>query len=218
MSTKVEASSEFGTLIRKTRTEQGISQGRMAERLGITQAYLAQLEMGKRLISHPEKLKRIADALGLKLDLILRAVETSRKRMVADALNTSSAEPAEPMRGFALDRKRLEERRKTTAEWQSFIKMMDNPRLNEHEAALLWKRYWRALNNDRVVNLVSLPVGWFPEVSRLLMNVLFFIMPLEAPKPANVEAAIDHFLPQTSLPDGAKEGLRDAFLKSISFK
>ena len=55
----------FGKKLRKIRKEKGISQGKLAEKLGYrTNSYIADIEKGK-FISSEEKLKKIARALGI---------------------------------------------------------------------------------------------------------------------------------------------------------
>ena len=60
----------FGKKLRKLRKEKGISQGRLAEKLGYrTNSYIADIEKGK-FIPSEERLKKIAKALGISFPQI----------------------------------------------------------------------------------------------------------------------------------------------------
>jgi len=60
----------FGESLRKIRKEKGISQQKLAEKLGYkTNSYIAEVERGK-FIPKEEKLKKIAKALGISFSRI----------------------------------------------------------------------------------------------------------------------------------------------------
>lgn len=65
----------IGAKIKGIRTDRGFSQYRFAEELGISAAYLSQLEMGVRKPSRA-LVQRIADLYGVSLDFLLRDVRT----------------------------------------------------------------------------------------------------------------------------------------------
>lgn len=55
----------FGTNLKKYRTQQMLSQEKLAEKCGLHRTYISDIERFKRSISL-ENIQRIADALGLK--------------------------------------------------------------------------------------------------------------------------------------------------------
>ena len=59
-----------GATIRAIRKALGIPQVSLAARVGITKAYLCQIERGSREQPSPDVLHRIADELGVPLDAI----------------------------------------------------------------------------------------------------------------------------------------------------
>jgi len=60
----------FGKRLKKIRKEKGISQGKLAEKLGYrTNSYIADVEKGK-FIPSEERLKKIAKALGISFSRI----------------------------------------------------------------------------------------------------------------------------------------------------
>jgi transcriptional regulator with XRE-family HTH domain len=59
---------QFGDTIRKIRQEEGLSQGDLAERLGITRSAISKLEHGTRRITL-DRFSRVLDELGYKADL-----------------------------------------------------------------------------------------------------------------------------------------------------
>jgi len=72
---------DLGAKIKGIRTDRGFSQYRFAEELGISPAYLSQLEIGVRKPSRA-LVQRIADLYGVSLDFLLRDVHTSTVRGV----------------------------------------------------------------------------------------------------------------------------------------
>jgi transcriptional regulator with XRE-family HTH domain len=55
----------LGTRLKRLREERGWSQAQLAERVGLTQAYIALLETGKRKRPSRPAIKVLADALGV---------------------------------------------------------------------------------------------------------------------------------------------------------
>jgi transcriptional regulator with XRE-family HTH domain len=68
---------ELGQMVRELREERGLSQRELAERMGTTQSVVGRLEAGG---STPTitTLERIADALGLRLELRFRPPDPTR--------------------------------------------------------------------------------------------------------------------------------------------
>ena len=68
----------FGKKLRKIRKEKGISQGKLAQKLGYrTNSYIADVEKGK-FIPSEEKLKRIAKALDIPFSQIKELLMESK--------------------------------------------------------------------------------------------------------------------------------------------
>jgi predicted ATPase/transcriptional regulator with XRE-family HTH domain len=55
----------FGELLRELRASAGLSQEELAERAGLSQRGISDLERGKRRVPHPATVRRLAGALGL---------------------------------------------------------------------------------------------------------------------------------------------------------
>lgn len=75
--------------IAELREKRGIKQGELAERVGISRAFLSQLEHGLRHLK-PDLQKKIADALGVNpLDIIdFDGPETDEINMIVDAFSS----------------------------------------------------------------------------------------------------------------------------------
>jgi transcriptional regulator with XRE-family HTH domain len=58
-------------VLRRVREEQGLTQRDLARKAGITQGYVAQLEMGIRKNPSIETLRRLAKALGVPVTRLL---------------------------------------------------------------------------------------------------------------------------------------------------
>lgn len=78
-------------LLRKSRKEKGLSQAALARRLGIAQNTYSQYETGERH-PYPEFLPKLADALGLTLDELLRDHPEGAKEITEGATPTTSNE------------------------------------------------------------------------------------------------------------------------------
>ncbi len=61
----------LSTVIRKLREERGLSQKALAERAGVTDAYITMIEKGKRKNPSLAILKRLARALGVPVGELL---------------------------------------------------------------------------------------------------------------------------------------------------
>ena len=62
---------QLGQAIKRLRTKQGLTQTQLAERAGVSQPYLSQLEAGAK--EHPDVqiVQKLAKALGVKIDDLL---------------------------------------------------------------------------------------------------------------------------------------------------
>jgi transcriptional regulator with XRE-family HTH domain len=61
----------LGAVVRRLRRREGLTQVRLAQRAGIDQGYLSQLESGKRANPSAVIVKRLARALGLRVTELL---------------------------------------------------------------------------------------------------------------------------------------------------
>jgi transcriptional regulator with XRE-family HTH domain len=59
------------TVLRKLREERGLSQAQLAAKANVTDAYVAQLETGKKTNPSLDVLKRLARALGVPVTELL---------------------------------------------------------------------------------------------------------------------------------------------------
>ena len=66
-------------ILRRFRYESGMTQEQLSERVGISASYLGMMEVGRRW-PNIDMLFRIADALAVPPDSIIRAVDEERKR------------------------------------------------------------------------------------------------------------------------------------------
>ncbi len=62
---------QLKTVLRKLRTERGMSMADLAKKADVTDAYIAQLETGKRENPSLDILKRLARALGVPVTELL---------------------------------------------------------------------------------------------------------------------------------------------------
>ncbi len=63
----------FGFYLRRLRQEKGLSLKRVEAASGVSNAYISQLERGRRTAPHPEILKGLARAYGVPVETLLRA-------------------------------------------------------------------------------------------------------------------------------------------------
>lgn len=64
--------SSIGNVLKLIRAHRAISQGEMAERLGVTQNFLSQVEHGKKVVS-VTKINEFAQELGISKEILLIA-------------------------------------------------------------------------------------------------------------------------------------------------
>ena len=64
--------SSIGNILKLIRAHRAITQGEMAERLGITQNFLSQVEHGKKTVS-ATKVDEFAQKLGISKEILLSA-------------------------------------------------------------------------------------------------------------------------------------------------
>lgn len=64
---------EFGEYLRSLRREKGLSIQKLSERSGISNAYISQVETGKRGVPSPEVLDKLAAGLEVSYESLMRA-------------------------------------------------------------------------------------------------------------------------------------------------
>lgn len=62
---------DLGERVKRARQERGLSQSDLAERLGLSDAYISKIEMGKNAMT-VTVLAKLSDALGVSTDWLLR--------------------------------------------------------------------------------------------------------------------------------------------------
>ena len=206
---------DFSTLIRRARTEKGLTQVQLAKILDFSQPYLNLLENGKAVVKHQKKLIQIADALGIEFEKLKEAADKAR----IEGKLRSMDEDSEPTEG---NRKELHFRSrefesKMRHSWESFLQLMANPSISAHEAAFLWSSFGQAMNNEAMISELSRSPSIFPEISKVIINILFSIQKIKSPSHDDVKRALDHFLPQMNLPSFQQRRLHNAILKSFSY-
>lgn len=79
----------FGRTIRKYRIDHGLLLKNMADRLGVSSAYLSALEYGTKPVtkSFEDRLLRNFDFSGLEKEELLKAIDLSRTEVTFDVAN-----------------------------------------------------------------------------------------------------------------------------------
>jgi transcriptional regulator with XRE-family HTH domain len=72
---------KFGETLRKIRTEKGMNQQDLADKMGLTQAAVSQFEKGQR-VPTPAKVKQFANILGVSSDDFFPDPEHERKSLM----------------------------------------------------------------------------------------------------------------------------------------
>ena len=80
---------DVGYLIKKARTEKGMTQEELAEKVGVKKSAVAKWENGRVSEIKRTNLKNLADALGLDPNLLLGDAEDSKKPVIEDGLTDS---------------------------------------------------------------------------------------------------------------------------------
>jgi predicted ATPase/DNA-binding XRE family transcriptional regulator len=104
-------SPKFGLLLRKLRTEAGLSQDGLAERAGISAKTIGALEQGVRRAAHDDTIHRIARALQLapaERDALLHAAQHSRARRFDQAEETHQSNLPTSLTSF-VERREVED-------------------------------------------------------------------------------------------------------------
>jgi transcriptional regulator with XRE-family HTH domain len=65
------ASKRLSKVIKRLRKEKGLSQQALADRVGVTAAYITMLERGKKTNPSLDKLRKLAKALGVPVTELL---------------------------------------------------------------------------------------------------------------------------------------------------
>lgn len=63
---------DFGSNVRRVRRELGMTQAELCETLGISQQYLSSIESGEKPLSTLELASKLAGALGVTVDDLMR--------------------------------------------------------------------------------------------------------------------------------------------------
>jgi transcriptional regulator with XRE-family HTH domain len=58
----------MGKMIRKWRADNGWSQSKLADKAGVKQAYISQIENGKKIVKNIDMLRRFSKITGLTVD------------------------------------------------------------------------------------------------------------------------------------------------------
>jgi transcriptional regulator with XRE-family HTH domain len=64
-----------GEKLKRERRGEGLTQAELAERSGVAQSTIAQIEGGSRPTPHPRTLKKLAEALGVETRALLEDLE-----------------------------------------------------------------------------------------------------------------------------------------------
>jgi transcriptional regulator with XRE-family HTH domain len=64
---------EFGSFLKELRIKQGLSMRELSRRSGISQAYISQIEMGKKGVPSPEQLLKLAPHLDVNYMELMKA-------------------------------------------------------------------------------------------------------------------------------------------------
>lgn len=80
---------DVGYLIKKARTERGMTQEELAEKVGVKKSAVAKWENGRVSEIKRTNLKNLADALGLDPNQLLGDAEFSKKSVNEDGLTES---------------------------------------------------------------------------------------------------------------------------------
>jgi transcriptional regulator with XRE-family HTH domain len=80
---------DFGSNVRRLRRELGMTQVELCDALGISQQYLSRIEGGEKPLSTLELAGRLATALGVTVDDLLRSSEEESPEPVVE--HTQSA-------------------------------------------------------------------------------------------------------------------------------
>lgn len=191
------ASNHFGNLLRSARKQKASSQDTIAEKLGVTQAYVAQMEKGVRVPGNIEILKKLSKVLGLDLNLLQRvAREAQDERALEISPRLHSPEGQARM-------------------WRYFFGLMNNLHLSDRDAAYLWKHYWNILDDESLTELFASGPLQYVDTSTLIFNVLFTLRGNPEIRHADVEAAFQNFAGQDLMEDTAKGLVRQAIIKSL---
>ena len=100
----------LGRAIQSLRAERGLKRRKLAERAGLSYAYLAEIENGKKEPS-TRILDAIAQALGIRLPELMEVAESLQEMANTTLAPASSAEPAEPREKSPMMAERLSESR-----------------------------------------------------------------------------------------------------------
>lgn len=80
---------DFGSNVRRMRRERGMTQAELCETLGISQQYLSSIEGGEKPLSTLELAMRLAGALGVTVDDLMRPADEENTE--AETVQSQSA-------------------------------------------------------------------------------------------------------------------------------
>jgi len=107
---------DLGGRIRKLRKDHGMTQGELAESMGVTQALIASYESARRSIPL-RKLVAMSEVLGISVE---------------DVIGRSSKQPRKPGPASILERKITELEKLPRSDQQFFIRMLDSALAQAH--------------------------------------------------------------------------------------
>jgi transcriptional regulator with XRE-family HTH domain len=76
---EVAMEKDFGKFLRKLREDRGLTLRQVEETAKISNAYLSQVERGKRRVPHFRVLQRLAGAYGVPISTLVEAAESEMK-------------------------------------------------------------------------------------------------------------------------------------------
>jgi|GraSoiStandDraft_10_1057309.scaffolds.fasta_scaffold521386_1 transcriptional regulator with XRE-family HTH domain len=80
---------KFGTLLRRTRSEVGVSMGKVARHLGMKVSHLSDVELGRRAPLSPDRIKKVGAFLQVDTTPLLLAAAEEKGVFELDTQNVS---------------------------------------------------------------------------------------------------------------------------------
>lgn len=190
-------SNYFGNLLKTARKQKGLYQDILAEKLGVTQSYVAQMEKGVRVPANIEILKKLSKVLALDLNLLQRVAGEAREERARET------------------RPGLQHPEGQAQMWRYFIGLMNNQHLSDRDAAFLWKHYWNILDDESLTELFGSGPLQYVDISTLIFNVLIALMRNPELRRADVEATFRTFADQDLIDHHQKDLVKQAIMRSL---
>lgn len=77
---------DLGTTVRDLRQARGWTQQELADRLGVSQRWVSDVENGRTTMPRLARLRRLADTLGVDRGVLIAAADYASRRELADAI------------------------------------------------------------------------------------------------------------------------------------